>query len=174
MITFAVKQNFFYRHKQLQVQVMFFKIQTIEQIPGFRTPVTWNELKYTRGLPRSMIQGSSEVPKHATKPSKRLVERIQPYISTAFFPTSSLYSWWAFFSFCCPQPGEQEVIQCPWQVWRFFSFVFFPPFPCQLSFSAWQDMLGSTSATLKEKIRAGLSGETEVVTSTREASSPGF
>lgn len=40
----------------------------------------------------------------------------------------------------------------------------FSPFPCQVSFSAWQDMLGTTSATLKEQIRTRMSGETKTET----------
>lgn len=45
----------------------------------------------------SVVMGSSEVPKHATKPSKRLVERIQPYISTAFSPPLHFIPGGVFF-----------------------------------------------------------------------------
>lgn len=133
MVTFAVKQNFFfYRHKQLQVQVMFFKIQTIEQIPGFRTPVTWNELGYTRGLPWSMIQSSWVAVRYQNtqqKPSKRLVERIQPYISTAFFPTSSLYSWWVFFPSVVYSQVSRKSYSALGRCEGFFLLFFSPPFP---------------------------------------------
>lgn len=123
----------------------------------------------------SVVMGSSEVPKHATKTIQE-VSREDPAINfNSFFPhLFTLFLVGCFFPSVVHSQVSRKSYSALGRCEGFF--LLFPPhpLPCQLPFSAWQDMLGSTSATLKEQIRAGLSGETEVVTSTREASSPGF
>lgn len=51
MVTFYSKAElfFFYRHKQLQVQAMFFKIQTIEQNPRFQNSGDLKRMKVYQG-----------------------------------------------------------------------------------------------------------------------------